>query len=110
MTLSSAVFKLYSRSTSDAQVELAKAEIDHFIKVFEKYGNPWNQTYNLHCLLHLYEDRKNFGPLFFINAYSYENQFQLFKNMFTSPNIRIESLVKRVKESKLTTFTADSDF
>lgn len=59
------------------------------------------QTYNLHALLHLHEDRIKFGPLSNVNAYGYENQLGLFKNVFLSKNRRIESLVRKIKTEKM---------
>lgn len=105
MFLSSAVFKLYSRNTNLDEVAEAGDEILHFMKVYgegemsDGYMQPvpdWF-TYNLHCMLHLYEDRDRLGPLSKMNAYFYESQLQNFKKIFKSKNRRLATLVKNVK-------------
>ena len=106
MFLSSATFKLWSRNATTVQVEEAKYEIDHFMYVMKEFLRRSElpsdlQTYNLHCLLHLHEDRINFGPLCRVNAYGYENQLQHFKNIFISKNRRLESLVRKIKTEKM---------
>lgn len=82
-------------------VAITKIEIDNFMKVFKREDDKGNQTYNMHTMLHLHDDRLNHGPLCFMNAYAYENQLQSFKNMFKSRNIRLETLVRKVKQEKL---------
>ena len=59
------------------------------------------QTYNLHVLHHLHEDRIRFGPLSQINAYGYKNQLGLFKKAFISKNRRLKSLVRKIKTEKM---------
>ena len=74
--MSSALFKLRSRNFSDFYIEESKNEIDI---IMNKVNHFRKLSYNLHILLHLCEDRLNFGPLIDINAYAYENQLQSFK-------------------------------
>lgn len=76
MFLSSATFKLWSRKSTLNDIENSKVELDHFMSIFKRKISqaviPFDlQTYNLHALLHLHEDRLKYGPLCNINAYGY---------------------------------------
>lgn len=102
MFLSSACFKLWSRNTTEAQVDEAGEDISQFMSIFKQINDePDCQKFNLHALLHLHEDRINFGPLSKVNAYAYENELQNFKNIFNSKNKRLESLVNKVKQQRM---------
>lgn len=96
--LSSAVFKLYSRRTEDEQIKEAKAEIDNFMLSLKASGDKHNYTYNMHCMLHLCDDREKFGPLSLVNAYAYENQLQQLKKISKSRNIRLPSIMNKVMQ------------
>lgn len=96
--LSSALFKLYKVDASDKEVEESKKEIDLFIELSKRLNyNDKFFKFNTHMLVHLYEDRVKFGPLFYYNAYGYESILNELIKMTTSPNIRLESIIKRIK-------------
>lgn len=97
LLLSSAVFKLWSKHSTDQQIEQAKIEIDLYLVglVSLKYDD-WFIKYNCHILVHLYEDRKNHGPLYFINQYSLEGLLQVYKGFLISKNKRVETLAKKI--------------
>ena len=94
--LSSAVFKLYSRYSSDDDVEKAGSEIDAFIRLLNREEDlEIKTTYNLHCAVHLYEDRLIHGPLINISAAGYENELQNLKRIFKAKDPKVASLGER---------------
>ena len=102
MFLAATTFKLWSRNATTAQIDQVPDEIDHFMDVFRRKNDERDLIrFNLHWMLHLYEDRKTFGPLSKMNAYSYEDRLQHFKYAFLSRNRRLESLVKKIKAERM---------
>lgn len=99
--LSSATFKLWSRRMPMNIVNQAEIEIDHFLHCFKEWNRePDLQTYNLHCLVHLFEDRTTFGPLCKVNAYGYENELQHLKTFLPSRNPKLETVAKKIKSER----------
>lgn len=97
LLLSSAVFKLWSKHSTNDDLEHAKNEIDLYLVGLVNLGyDNWFIKYNSHILVHLYEDRINHGPLYFINQYSLEGQLQVYKGFLISKNKRVETLAKKV--------------
>ena len=63
MLLNNAIYSLYSITASQEDVERAKCEIDRFLESLEseelKYSDAFFK-YNVHSLVHPYEDRIKF--------------------------------------------------
>lgn len=93
------MFKLFSRHCNDADVQLAKKEIDIFIKLCNDPSMGYSKKirkFNTHSIVHLAEDREKFGPLSRYNAYGYEGILQILNKQFLSENLRVESLIKKL--------------
>lgn len=99
--LASAILKLFVRQASNFVIDQARFEIDTFLIVFRQCDFSIHlSSYNMHCLAHLYDDRKTLGPLCLNNAYGYEDKLQTFKQSFHSSYTRVESLARKIKEEK----------
>ena len=67
------------------------------------YGNTFN-VYNVHSLLHVHEDVRNFGcSLNEISAFRYENFMKTLKKMVRNANNPVVQIAKRLSEIKNTT-------
>jgi len=88
-------------SCRDAEI-INKAEI--MLKIFVKrapdhYGIEF-LSYNVHGLLHLCEDVRNYGPLDSMSAFPYENNMTYFRKMCRKPNHQLQQIVNRRHEEK----------
>lgn len=78
----------------------------HFIeKLLNYYVNKFGEIYgkefmshNIHALLHLIDDYKQFGPLDNCSCFPYENFMQLLKKMVRSNAKPLQQVVKRYEE------------
>lgn len=100
MLLNSALYKLYSKSASDDDIQKAKYEIDLFINILNtskfKFSDAFFK-YNTHTLPHLVEDRLRFNmPLSRYNEYGYESELHIYKSLANSNNKSVESIVNRI--------------
>lgn len=55
-------------------------------------------VYNIHGLLHLYEDVRRYGEISSINAFPFESFLGIFKQMLRSPTKPIQQLFRRLAE------------
>ena len=97
LLISNALFKLYKLDGTDQEVDQAREEIDLFLSMFDKlnYSKGFFK-YNVHILIHIYEDRKKHGPIFLYNAYGYESILHVLGKCVQSPNITVEEICNRL--------------
>lgn len=69
----------------------------YVIKFGEMYGKEF-MSHNIHALLHLIDDYKQFGPLDNCSCFPYENFMQLLKKMVRSNAKPLQQVVKRYEE------------
>lgn len=79
-----------------------KAEM--MLKIFvkraaEHYGVEF-LSYNVHGLLHLCNDVRNYGPLDSFSAFPYENNMTYFRKMCRKPNQQLQQIANRRYEEK----------
>lgn len=65
----------------------------------EHYGIEF-LSYNVHGLLHLANDVKNFGPLDSFSAFPYENNMSYFRRICRKPNQHLQQIANRRYEEK----------
>jgi Domain of unknown function (DUF4218) len=63
------------------------------------YGTTF-VSFNVHFLLHLSEDAKNFGPLDNFSAFPFENELQHIKKIVTKHDRPLAKIVRRTLESR----------
>ena len=63
------------------------------------YGTAF-MSFNVHCLLHLSEDAKNFGALDNFSAFPFENELQHIKKMVTKHDRPLAQIIRRTLESR----------
>lgn len=80
---------------SDSDLSLAHSTLCIFINHAENiYGLDF-LTYNTHCLLHLVEDVRRFGPLDFFSAFPYENNMTYFRRCCRKPHQHLQQIANR---------------
>ncbi|XP_059617852.1 uncharacterized protein LOC132262568 [Phlebotomus argentipes] len=64
---------LNSNNATAECINLADEYLKQFVKKFSTFYGENQRVHNVHCLLHLAQHVKNFGPLYKFSAYKYEN-------------------------------------
>lgn len=73
-----------------------------FIKRFMKIYGIHHMSHNVHSLLHLVDDVKNFGPLDNFSAFKFENHMQIFKKYIRKAERLLQQVVRRYIEKENT--------
>ena len=76
---------------------LLKSFVQHYSQL---YGSE-NVVYNVHGLVHLPDDAKNFGSLDTISSFPFENYLMTIKKMVRKPSFPLQQIVRRLSERKL---------
>lgn len=72
--------------------------LNYYVNKFgEMYGKEF-MSHNVHALLHIIDDYKQFGPLDNCSCFPYENFMQLLKKMVRSHAKPLQQVVKRYEE------------
>ncbi|XP_013396906.1 uncharacterized protein LOC106163773 [Lingula anatina] len=69
-----------------------------FVKQFLQLYGPEMAVYNVHGLVHLALDAKNFGSLENVSAFPFENFLQQLKHMVRKPSFPVAQVVRRMSE------------
>ncbi|XP_036144963.1 uncharacterized protein LOC114254351 [Monomorium pharaonis] len=102
LLLHSAICILVDVISCKNTANISKAEL--MLKIFvqrvpEHYGIEF-LSYNVHGLLHLANDAKNFGPLDSFSPFPYENNMSYFKKICRKPNQHLQQIANRRYEEK----------
>ena len=77
---------------------LAQNLLRNFVKEMQSiYGNT-TSVYNVHSLIHISDDARNYGSLENISAFPFENYLQKLKKLIRGQKLQLEQIVKRVAE------------
>ena len=57
-------------------------------------------VYNVHCLIHLADDVKNFGPLDNFSAFPFENKLGTLKKLVRKPSFILKQVERRLEERR----------
>lgn len=77
------IYILNQESVSDAMINTAAEFLKLFVSQFEDLYGRENMTANLHQILHLANNVKNFGPLWTTSCFPYENANGILKSLVT---------------------------
>jgi len=79
-------------------INFAEALLNHFVQSFEiLYGKQYI-SHNIHNLLHLCNDVRQFGPLDNFSAFRFENYMTSIKKRLRKSEKLLQQLLKRYKE------------
>ena len=80
---------------TDFAQEMLVSFIQHFSEI---YGADM-LVYNVHCLVHLADDCRRYGPLDNVSAFPFENHLHSIKKLVRKPQHVIQQIVRRLAES-----------
>lgn len=78
----------------------AKDLLMFFVKTFKRFYGEDNIVYNIHNLIHLYEDVKRNGSLDTFSAFPFENYMQVLKNKLRKSEKPLSQINNRINEQK----------
>lgn len=79
-------------------IQYADDLLNYFVLTFEQIYGQYLISSNIHGLIHLVDDYKQYGPLDNCSAFPFENYMKVLKNMLRQPNKPLEQVVKRFSE------------
>jgi len=100
LLLHSAIRILSSSPLSDNLLDFARLALNIFVTRAEGIYGPEFLSYVTHCLLHLVDDVRRFGPLDEISMFPYENNMTYFRKACRKPHQHLQQIAKR-REEKL---------
>lgn len=98
MSLHCAIFILCSESLLQDFGKYADSLLKYFVKQFPRLYGKENLSYNVHGLLHVYDDVQNFGNLDAYSAFSFENYLGQIKKLVRSGNLPLSQVCRRLSE------------
>ena len=96
--LSVAICCLVSPEFSQSHADYANQLLVMFVEYASRlYGQEFI-VYNVHCLIHLSDDVKRFGPLDSVSCFPFENYLKQLKKMVRSSHRPFQQVVSRLSE------------
>ena len=96
--LSLAVRCLVSCQLCESYADYANKLLVMFVEYASQLYGPEFVVYNVHCLTHLSDDVKRFGPLDNISCFPFENYLKRLKKMVRSSHLPFQQIVSRLTE------------
>lgn len=109
MTLHVIIRILSSKNVSDEHLYYVQDMIRVFIKTFIKLYKVQNVSHNVHSLIHLVNDVRQFGSLDNFSAFKFENYMQVLKKYVRKPDKPLEQIVRRYIEEEINLSTSSTD-
>lgn len=92
---------LISPRFSASHSDIADRLIREFISEAEKLYGDGIYVYNVHSLLHIVSDVRNYGPLDSFSAFPFENYLHQIKTLVKSHARALQQVVRRITERKM---------
>jgi hypothetical protein len=99
LILSSAIHILISPRSNLEWISFSEKLLYKFVSDTSRLYSKEFLIYNLHSLIHLANDVRQFGPLDNISAFKFENYMQTLKKMTRSSNHKLEQVANRLAET-----------
>lgn len=98
---------LVNPSSSGENITFAEGLLRIFVQNAEQIYGLEFLTYVVHCLLHLADDVKRFGPLDSYSAFPYESNMMYFRNACRKPHQHLQQIANRRVEKNRVSFKAN---
>lgn len=85
-------------SSISSYIDYAQELIEHFVKTFKIIYGAHNVSHNVHSLLHITEDVKQFGPLDIFSTFKFENYMTQIKKLIRQSNYPLSQIARRLVE------------
>ncbi|KAK6186492.1 hypothetical protein SNE40_008521 [Patella caerulea] len=95
-----AITILCSSDLSPAKCDYAEQLLISFVQHFAEMYGKHLVSYNVHCLIHLANDVRLYGPLDQFSAFPFENFLKSIKRLLRTPTCPLQQVVRRLKEKK----------
>lgn len=89
---------LASPNPSEYLLEIADKSLKLFVSSAEELYGPSFLSYNVHCLVHLTEDVRQFGPLDSYSAFPFENNMPMFQRFVRNHHRPLQQFALRLME------------
>lgn len=96
--LSSAVRLLTSPATCFITANVSQTLLENFVTNYPQIYSPLELVYNNHCLLHIVDDVRQYGPLCSFSAYKFENHQRELKKHVKKPSKILQQIYNRIEE------------
>ncbi len=100
MLFSVAMFVLLSKSSSDSEIDYAHDLLVLFVQHFSGLYGSDMVVYNVHNLVHLADDARQYGCLDNVSAFCFENYLGRLIKLVRRPSKPLEQIVHRLMERK----------
>ncbi|KAF4529939.1 hypothetical protein B566_EDAN016850 [Ephemera danica] len=91
---------ILSKPAGEADINYAEQLLRHFVRGFKNIHGEQFISQNIHCLIHVADDVRFFGPLENYSAFVFENENRLIRNVLKNSGEPLKQLVKRHEERK----------
>lgn len=98
----SVIIRIFCSTIDKEFLRYARELVVNLIKQFKNIFGDKFLVYNVHSLVHLFDDGKQFGKLDDISCFPYENVLRFLKRSIRGTKHPLQQLVKRVMESDQT--------
>lgn len=88
-------------------LKAARVLINDFVNQYDDTVGKKHFTYYTHCLLHIADFVEQYGPLYSLSAYKYENHMRLIKRLLRRKHGHIKQFFNRVDEMRFADELAD---
>lgn len=95
------IIRIMSSKDFHGYLAYAQELILFFIKTFQKLYGAHNVSHNVHCLVHLIDDVRKFGPLDNFSAFKFENYMQKLKKLIRKSAKPLEQVIRRCAEKDI---------
>lgn len=103
------VSKLLSNHSTMLDLISIKKDLVQFVTDFEKLYGVKSMTINIHLILHLIDQVDNFGPLWTVSMFCYEDFYGYLKGLIKGPNSPIIQIVRKYSLMKSCHFAFDTN-
>lgn len=112
LTLHVAITILCSNSycLNENYLEYAQNLLQHFVTTFKIIYGSHHVSHNVHGLLHLTDDVKNYGTLDMFSTFKFENYMQQIKKLLRKNEKPLQQIAKRVQEYECIRETIDDNY
>jgi len=97
MTLNIAMIILLSPNQND-KIDYADKLLNYFVKSFQHIYGSHYISHNVHGLLHIVDDYRNFGPLDFCSCFPFENFMKILKTSIRKHDLPLQQIIRRYHE------------
>lgn len=98
LSLSVSIRLLCDKKSTPDDIEYAHSLLIYYVKKFKYFYGENNVTYNVHNLIHIADDVKNYGTLDSFSAFKFENFMHELKKLVKHSRNPLQQVANRIEE------------